>query len=254
MLIRTLGRKKDKWKDLPPSLQSQWESDRKKKADRKRERELEKLIQAADPMEKKKGGKKGRNAMLAVAGLDPTIQVIPNRIIDPTTLVQQIKRFIANIGGPLTMSLPPTNKQTRKHVHELAMAFGLKSVSKGKGDSRYTTLTKSSRTGQGVDERKVSKVMRIMGARGGSGGEWGDWAGSKGSKSSGGGGGGGRMPHHKEGEEVGKVRWGVYDTMHFTNQVDRRRRRLAKQILGSGCWHLWDGRKEHILALRKIEH
>jgi hypothetical protein len=43
------------------------------------------------------------------------------------------------------MSLPPANKETRKNVHEMTLAFGLKSVSRGKGNARYMTLIKTSR-------------------------------------------------------------------------------------------------------------
>jgi hypothetical protein len=69
--------------------------------------------------------------MLAASKLDPTITVLPNRIIDTTT---QIQRFLADVGGPSTMSLPPASKETRKNVHEMALVFGLKSVSRGKGE------------------------------------------------------------------------------------------------------------------------
>ncbi|KAK1235286.1 squalene synthetase-like protein, partial [Marasmius sp. AFHP31] len=127
-------KRKDKNKDLPPDLAELWERDRAKKADRKRERDLEKLMQAADPLRSNKGGKKGRKLTARVASLDPTITTIPNRVFDTTTLVQQIRRFIDDVGGPKQMSLPPTNKETRKMVHELAQAFNLKSISKGKGD------------------------------------------------------------------------------------------------------------------------
>ncbi|KAF9048192.1 hypothetical protein BDZ89DRAFT_1126784 [Hymenopellis radicata] len=196
-------RKKDKYKDLPPDLRVQWAKDREKKAERKREREMERLIQAADPLTENKGGKKGRKAMLAAAGLDPTIVVIPNRIIDPTTLVQQIRRFIADLNSSGSMTLPPTNKETRKNVHLLAIAFGLKSVSKGKGDARYTTLAKTTRSGVGrVDEKKVAQVMRMMSARGGAGADWTDYAGS--GRGQGKGKGTVHMPRHKEGDEVGK--------------------------------------------------
>ncbi|PPR07557.1 hypothetical protein CVT24_008753 [Panaeolus cyanescens] len=185
--------KKDKGKNLPPDLQAQWEKDREKKAERKKQRELEKLIAAADPFTKKKGGKKGRKAMLAAARLDPTITVIPNRIIDITTLVQQIRRFVDEIGGPHEMKLPPTNKETRKNVHELAIAFGLKSVSKGKGDARYTTLTKTTRTGVRVDEWKISKIVRRSGGQGARGDSFVADVKNRIIK----------VPRHKEGEIVG---------------------------------------------------
>ncbi|KAG5636882.1 hypothetical protein H0H81_006501 [Sphagnurus paluster] len=194
-------KRKDGYKNLPPDLQAQWQKDRDKKAENKRARALARMALAADPMSSKKGGKKGRKAMLAAAKLDPTIMVLPNRIIDVTTLVQQIRRFIADVGGPQTMSLPPTDKATRKNVHELALAFNLNSISKGKGDARYTTLTKTTRTGLFVDENKAAKIMRRGGGGGGGSGKRGEFMGSNGR----GGGGKPMMPRHKEGEEVGKA-------------------------------------------------
>ncbi|KAF8196566.1 hypothetical protein BJ912DRAFT_113938 [Pholiota molesta] len=190
-------RSKDKHKDLPPDLQAQWEKDRKKKADYKKAREQARLEAAADPMSQKKGGKKGRKAMLAAAKLDPTITVIPNRIIDMTTLVQQIRRFIADVGGPSSMSLPPTNKETRKNIHEMAVAFNLKSVSKGKGDARYTTLEKTTRSGINVNEAKVAKIVRRSGGMGARGDSFIYGGKGRGPPTS--------MPRHREGDEVGKA-------------------------------------------------
>lgn len=194
-------RPKDKGKDLPPDLQDQWEKDREKKAEYKKAREQARLEAAADPMSKKKGGKKGRKAMLAAAKLDPTITVLPNRIIDMTTLVQQIRRFIADVGGPSTMSLPPTNKETRKNIHEMALSFNLKSESKGKGDARYTTLSKTTKSGINVDEAKVAKIMRRSGGMGARGDSFIYESKGRGPPTS--------MPRHREGDEVGKVRFGI---------------------------------------------
>ncbi|KAH9484812.1 G-patch and R3H domain-containing protein C30B4.02c [Psilocybe cubensis] len=190
-------KRKDKIKGLPLELQEAWERDRQKKAEYKKARALARLEEAADPLSINKGGKKGRKAMRAAAALDPTITVIPNRIVDMTTLVQQIRRFIADIGGPNSMSLPPTNKETRKNIHEMALAFNLKSISKGKGDSRYTTLSKTSRTGQAVDERKVAKIVRRSGGMGARGDSF--IYDKKGKGPS------GAMPRHREGDEVGKA-------------------------------------------------
>jgi len=137
--------------------------------------------------------------MLAAAALDPTINVIPNRVIDMVTLVQQIRRFIADIGGPSSMSLPPTNKETRKNIHEMAVAFNLKSLSKGDGDARYTTLTKTTLTGTFVDERKVDKIVRRGGGMGAKGNSFIYDKKGRGAPVV--------MPRHREGEEVGKVRF-----------------------------------------------
>ncbi|KAJ3867813.1 hypothetical protein EV359DRAFT_33624 [Lentinula novae-zelandiae] len=194
---------KDKHKDIPPDLVDLWKKDRAKKAIRKQERELARLAAAADPLTKKQGGKKGRKAMLAAAKLDPTIVVLPNRVIDMTTLVQQIRRFIDNIGGPSTMSLPPANKQTRKNVHELAAAFNLKSFSEGNGDARYTTLTKTTMSGIRVDQKKVARIVR----RGGGLADNAEFVGGAdiSKKHAERGKAGKSMPKHREGDEVGKT-------------------------------------------------
>lgn len=131
--------------------------------------------------------------MLAAARQDPQITVIgPNRVIDMTTLVQQIKRFIANPDGPRTMALPPTDRETRKLVHEMAAAFDLKSKSNGHGDARYTTLIRRSQSGLRVDKAKVARIVRR-----GHGGEF--------YKDDGKGKAKGKSTQQREGEEVGKV-------------------------------------------------
>jgi R3H domain/G-patch domain len=192
------GRGKDKRNAFPPELQAQWDKDRAKKAARKAQREAERLERAADPFSNKKGGKKGRKAMLAAAAQDPiAVMSSANRIFDITTLVQMIRRFVDDLGGKSSMSLPPTSKETRKNVHELAIAFGLNSASKGKGENRYVTLSKTTRTGR-IDEKKVSKVVRRAGGAGGFGNDFGSGTGGRGR-------GGGKVvvPKHREGEEVG---------------------------------------------------
>lgn len=182
---------------LPPELREQWEKDRARKAENKAKRALARLAVAADPFAPHKGGKKGLKAMVRASRLEPPT---PNtdsdgpsssRIFDPDSLVRQIRAFVTNLGGPTSMALPPMDKAARAKVHEIALAFKLKSVSKGKGAARYTTLQKTSRTLSvgGVDERRVTRVVRGMG----------DWSGS-----GRGGGGGGGAPRHREGDEIGK--------------------------------------------------
>lgn len=188
---RLAERKKDRYRDLPPELHAQWEKDRLTKAEYKRARELERLARASDPLGRKKGGKKGRKAMLAAAFSDI---VLPNRVIDMTTLIQQIRRFIADVGGPSSMALPPTNKETRKNIHEVALAFGLKSQSKGKGIARYTTLFKTTMSGIWVDEGKILRILRRSGGRDSKGESF--YPGRKKAVV---------MPKQREGDEVGKV-------------------------------------------------
>ncbi|KAH9949094.1 hypothetical protein B0H21DRAFT_730565 [Amylocystis lapponica] len=186
--FRPAGRRRDR--DVPLELKAQWDKDREKKAENKRKRRQDMLEAAADPMAQHKGGKKGRKAMLAAARLDKSVEV-PNRVVDFVSLEQQIRRFLADIGGRRTMSLPPADKGTRKKVHELASAFNLKSQSKGDGPGRYTTLTKTSRSGIKINERKIRRILQT---------ETGDWSAPRGN---------GKVPtsslnKHREGEEVGK--------------------------------------------------
>ncbi|TFK53782.1 hypothetical protein OE88DRAFT_1656088 [Heliocybe sulcata] len=197
-------RAKDKGKDLPPDLQDQWQRDRLKKAEYKRQRAEARLEAAADPLARKKGGKKGRKAMRAAARLDPSVDV-PNRIVDFVSLETQIRRFIADIGGAETMTLPPCDKGTRKIIHDLADAFGLSSKSKGSGENRYATLAKTTKTGAYINEKKVARIMRRFKSDYATAG-WGT-PGGKGK---------GRvpvsLPKHREGDEVGKAAPKLNDT------------------------------------------
>lgn len=173
--------KKDKMKEFPAELQKMWEKDRAKKAERKRAREMARLLYAVDSISPKKGGKKGRKAMRAAAQLDRReLSEIQNAIVDMVTLEKQIRRFISDTSGKNNMVLPPMNKASRKEVHELANSFNLKSQSKGKGAGRYTTLIKSTKI-RAIDERKVKSVMKKHGGQFDT------------------------MPRHKEGDEVGKA-------------------------------------------------
>ncbi|TFK20756.1 hypothetical protein FA15DRAFT_113239 [Coprinopsis marcescibilis] len=204
--LQPAKRGKKKRDSVPENLQATWDKDRAKKAQYKAQREAEKLGRALDPFSDKKGGKKGRKAMLAAARSDGPLTVIAssNRIIDMSTLIQMIRRFVADVGGKSTLSLPPTSKETRKNVHELAIAFGLKSVSKGHGEGRYVTLGKTTRTGVGrVDERKVERIVRRSGGAGDRGNDFYGGGGKGKGKGGGRGGGGGAMPRHQEGDQVG---------------------------------------------------
>ena len=138
--------------------------------------------------------------MLAVAR---SAEDLPNRIVDLVSLEKQIRRFLQDISRT-TMSLPPAEKETRATVHELALAFNLKSQSKGKEKGRYTTLTKTTRSGVGVNEGKIRAIMRRATGAG--------WEGP-------GGRGKGRadnLSKHREGEEVGKV---SYSDSNYTNNA-----------------------------------
>lgn len=130
--------------------------------------------------------------MLRVARMDIEV-AIPHRIVDIVSLEREIRRFLDNIGGPSTMALPPADKETRKRIHELANAFSLKSTSKGSGNTRYTTLSKTSRSGLNINEKKVKRILRTVNK---------NWEGperrtDRGTATS--------LGKHREGEEVGKV-------------------------------------------------
>ena len=183
-----IERKKDK--NLPPELQAQWEKDRQKKAENKRKRAIARLEAAADPLAKKKGGKKGMKDTLRAARLDTTVE-IPHRVIDLVSLEREIRRFIENIGGPTTMALPPADKATRAKIHMLANSFNLKSQSKGNGNKRYTTLIKTTKSGLNVNEKRIRTVLRNPDKN------WGQYWGDKGKAVP--------LSKHREGEEVGKV-------------------------------------------------
>jgi hypothetical protein len=220
------GKKKDKGQHLPPELKEQWDRDRVKKAEKKAERELQRLIAAADPLIPKKGGKKGRKAMRRAAAMGADDGLL-HHVVDMVSLEREIRRFITNLGGGHSMALPPMTKEERKKVHELANAFNLKSVSKGKGADRYTTLIKTTRSGLNIDERKIGRVLRttevyIKGGRGPPV----------------------RAPKHREGDEVGKVSEAFDDSVLKLIHTHRRHPRSESQTSDTACWKAWAGQTE----------
>lgn len=206
--LTVLISERNKNKAIPANLQDQWDKDRAHKAEIKVLRAQARIDAAADALTPKKGGKKGRKAMRAAAKFDPDIEV-PNRVTDMFTVEQQIRRFLENLGGKQTMVLPPMEKESRKQVHELAIAFNLKSASKGKGSGRYTTLSKTTRSGMGINEGKIRRIVK----RGGGGSFMSPvFAGGAGR-------GGGTAPRHKEGDEVGKVCGFIVGKLHSTHAI-----------------------------------
>lgn len=137
--------KKAKMKGVPKELQSQWEKDRQKKADKKRQRELDRIEAAMNlyPASKKgKGkGKKGK-PRFGFEDSDEDEDMTPRRkkgiqpVTDLGSLNQEIRGFLMDL-GKTTMTLPPMEKFSRKRVHELASCYSLKSQSKGKGRGRF---------------------------------------------------------------------------------------------------------------------
>ncbi|KAH0828093.1 hypothetical protein J3R83DRAFT_3752 [Lanmaoa asiatica] len=171
-------------------LEARWAKDRAKKAEYKRQRLTARLLAALDPLSADVDAETGdgrtraqtsRKAMAAAARLDPSaaLSVAPRAIVDMASLEAQVRRFVEDAGGRTSMALPPMEKEMRKRVHEMAGAFGVKSMSKGKGKGRYTTLIKTTRTR--VNEGKVRGLMKRYGGGKGRG-----------------------VPRHREGDEVGK--------------------------------------------------
>lgn len=231
---------------LPPALRDQWLRDRAKKAEYKKARAEARALAALDPFpSSRKSGKKKDKYGNRIYQHDrnddrPEGPIVP--IVDLVTLTRQIRVFIDELSRP-TMVLPPMDKDSRRRVHVIAECFSLKSTSRGSGDRRYTTLTKTSRSGLGVNEKKLGGILRGKGAdmpffkaydrRGGA--------------DSGKNGGGGGAPRHKDGDVVGSkaakigeanvgfkllqrmgyaipfFTWRMHDSMVFIIQVDGRR-------------------------------
>ncbi|KAI9571623.1 hypothetical protein HD554DRAFT_2168881 [Boletus coccyginus] len=195
--------KKKQWKGkdkqapeyFAAELEAQWAKDRAKKAEHKLDRATARLLAALDPLSApgQAQGRASRKAMRAAARLDPTValSIAPHAIVDVVSLEAQMRRFVEDEGGRRSMALPPMEKWMRKRVHEMAGAFGLKSVSKGGGSARYTTLIKTRETGMGVREGKLNTLMKRYHRMDGKG---------KGNGRDRGG-----VPKHREGEEVGKA-------------------------------------------------
>lgn len=146
--------KKAKKAGIPLELQDQWEKDRQKKAEFKRERQLERLEAefnlfpgAKVRFSTKDKGKKKANRWEPTGWSDDGEEdwgAKPQRGgkkgLNPVTnlkeLNEQIRNFLMD-EGKTTMSLPPMDKGSRKRVHELAGCYNLKSQSKGSGKSRF---------------------------------------------------------------------------------------------------------------------
>lgn len=187
---------KDIDESLPEELRQAWQRDRDKKAEKKRQRELDRMEAALD-LFTSKSGKKARKAIVKAARNEDN----DGNAFDAPSLIKRIRAFVGNIGGPSSMSLPPMAKGDRAKVHNIARAFGLKSASKGNGKARFTTLTKTSYTGINLNERWINQLQGMKFGRNSDGhGSSGVHGGGGGHGKHGGHGG----PRHKDGDEVGK--------------------------------------------------
>ena len=135
---RKKGRKGDLPSELVPDdpeladqLRSSWEKDRLKKIDRKIEK-----------MEAK--------AAAATSG-------------DPESIKDAIRRFLTN-KSQQDLSFPPTSRDVRAKLHRLALALILNSRSKGKGDGRFTILTKTAIT-PAYDAESIWEINALLNQR-----------------------------------------------------------------------------------------
>ena len=75
-------------------------------------------------------------------------------------VVGYMRQFVTDTGGGNTLRLPPMGRDMRKSVHELALAFRLKSKSQGNGPARFTTLMKTTLCDTQVDEKAIARISR----------------------------------------------------------------------------------------------
>lgn len=155
--------KKAKNKHVPAELHNQWEKDRQKKAEKKVQRQLDRLVAEIDPFPASRKGKgKSKAHQASLAHLIPASAAEVADMFDissddeaalgangggrgrlamlPKPLEQvdaDIRLFMAT-SGKSTYSLPPMDKEGRMRIHMLAECYGLKSKSRGKGRNRFT--------------------------------------------------------------------------------------------------------------------
>lgn len=175
--INVLGsgmKKKKEGAYVPSELQGAWKRDRAKKAEYKKARAEKRRLAALDPFSVSNSRAKGKGkAIVWTEGEQDSVHsedsdgepgvtnISP--IVDLVSLTAQIRMFVKDIGRE-TMVLPPMTRESRKRVHEIAAAFHLKSKSTGKGDNRRTTLIRTSRTGIGIRQGKITAILRRGGA------------------------------------------------------------------------------------------
>jgi R3H domain len=164
---------------IPPHLKAAWERGRAKKAELKRVRRLARIKDnRLTTKERKKERKKHKYDLLKAGLIDPE-NGLPDSRPGLHAIEALIRVFVEDIGGSDSLVLPPMDKQIRANVHKLANAFNLKSKSQGKGNGRFTTLFRTSKTGILIKEWKIEKLVNGTTQRK-------------------------RIARHKEGDEVGK--------------------------------------------------
>ncbi|WWD17876.1 hypothetical protein CI109_102320 [Kwoniella shandongensis] len=183
--------KNKKNKHIPPQLQAQWEKDRRAKAEKKQQRELERLIAEIEPyalrkLSKGKGKGKSKAHQASVAHHIPASASQVAQMFDISSdedempvfrkggrvpsgvsldyVDQKIQIFLDD-GGKSTLSLPPMDKEGRKKVHLLAECYGLKSKSRGSG--KTSVLLKLQRSGTVIDKVRRERLLTAAPQSGG---------------------------------------------------------------------------------------
>lgn len=113
--------------ELEAGMVAAWENDRIKKKERKQDREE---LRAQGLLGNKNGKANMRDKYKEGMGM-PQIK-------------EEIKLFLQS--DHTTLALPPMEKEERKSVHQLAVAFNLKSKSDGSGKKRFPVIYKTQRT------------------------------------------------------------------------------------------------------------
>ncbi|CAE6448867.1 unnamed protein product [Rhizoctonia solani] len=133
-------------KNIPAELQAQWERDRQKKAENKRLRALQRQVTALENSPKRGAGSKAK--FLFNSGPLLTLSDVETRL----------RSFVNNLAQN-NMAFPAMDKESRRRIHLMAECFKISTTSKGKGVGRYVTLKRTSRTGIGIDEKKIRRLV-----------------------------------------------------------------------------------------------
>ncbi|KAM0619293.1 hypothetical protein ACHAQG_008788 [Verticillium nonalfalfae] len=148
--------------ELEAVLQSTYNNDRLKKAERKKEREK---LRAQGLLGKKSKPEDLRVKYPQGMGIEQ--------------IAQELENFLKN--SQASLALPPMDNHARKVLHELANKFNIKSKSTGSGDQRRPTLYRTARTLQySADnfDQAIGRVGRKYFPRKDLGSRWGGGRGS----------------------------------------------------------------------------
>ena len=128
-------------------LQGQWEQDRARKGQRKKERMAARLAATASKAERKRAKRAGVEVGFAA--------------VDMFRVNESVREYLMTPSQP-SLALQPMAKRDRVAVHLLAEAYFLKSESKGSGSKRFPILTRTARTSiAGADQRKIQMVLDL---------------------------------------------------------------------------------------------